>query len=53
MHPLIVFLAGFLHIHTLLLTTFLIKKIKNVKNVKRELNKRHKNDYYIYGTDSY
>jgi len=41
-HPLRVFLAGFLHIHTLLLTTFSknkkrVKIKKNVKNVKKTL----------------
>jgi len=46
-----VFLAGFLHIHTLLLTTYfkiknVEKKFKNVKNVKkRDLNKKRKKTF--------
>jgi len=40
-HPLRVFLSGFLHIHTLLLTTFF--KIKNAERIKkRDLNKKRK-----------
>jgi len=44
-------LVGFLHIHTLHLTTFLNKKRgknKNVKKMKNDLNKNVKNIYYIY-----
>jgi len=48
-HPLRVVLAGFLHIHTLLLTFLKIKKAEKIKNVKkRDLNKKVKNVYYIY-----
>jgi len=44
-----VFLAGFLHIHTLLLTTFFLNK-KRGKN-KKTLKNVKKNVYYIYGAN--